>query len=84
MMDVADIFRTALLSEADIIAVAHNHPEGDNHPSMKDIAMMKRLVLAGYFVDIPVTDGFILGQNGIFSFKTSLPSVFDITNIMEI
>lgn len=79
MTDIVDIFRTALLSEADIIAVAHNHPEGDNHPSKADIAIMKRLVLAGYFVDVPVTDGFIVGTNGIFSFRKNFSEVFDIS-----
>jgi DNA repair protein RadC len=79
MMDVSDIFRTALLSEADVIAVAHNHPGGNTHPSKADINMMKRLVLAGYFIDIPVFDGYILGQGNIYSFRNDMPEVFDIT-----
>ena len=56
-----EIFRTALLSNAAKIIIAHNHPSGNTTPSTNDIAVTKELVKAGKIIGVPVIDHIIIG-----------------------
>lgn len=57
-----EVFMTAVREGAAAIVVAHNHPSGDPAPSAEDIALTRRLVLAGETLGIPVIDHLVLGD----------------------
>ena len=59
-----EILQTALLANAAVVAVAHNHPSGDPTPSPDDVALTTRLVQAGEIVGIQVVDHLIVGEAG--------------------
>lgn len=60
-----DVFREATLAGAAAVVLFHNHPSGDPTPSPEDIALTKRLCLAGELMGIEVIDHVILG-GGVF------------------
>jgi DNA repair protein RadC len=65
-----DVFRTALLTHAASVVVAHNHPSGDVTPSPADHALTTRLFSAGELLDVEVADHLIVGVEGsYYSFK---------------
>ncbi|MDD6560794.1 MAG: JAB domain-containing protein [Lactimicrobium massiliense] len=61
--DIADIFKTAILSNADGIIIAHNHPSGDPAPSKADIETTKKMMVAGDILGIKVLDHIVLGED---------------------
>jgi len=63
-----EVFRAAALASASSIAIFHNHPSGDPHPSPDDVALTHTLVAAGEVMGIPVVDHVILGDGCWFSF----------------
>lgn len=62
------IFREALEKRASSVVLCHNHPSGQLHPSSEDIALTKKLVDGGRFLDITVQDHVIITPGGYFSF----------------
>ncbi len=65
-----EVFKGAILANANAIIVAHNHPSGDVQPSTADQSVTKTLVNAGKLLDIQVLDHVIIGsKNGYFSFR---------------
>ena len=56
-----EVFKTAILSNAASILLAHNHPSGECSPSKEDMQVTKRLIECGNLIDIPVTDHIITG-----------------------
>jgi len=64
-----EVFKTAILSNAASIIVAHNHPSGVCDPSQEDIAITKRLVEAGEWLGIPLLDHLIIGDCNYLSLK---------------
>jgi DNA repair protein RadC len=69
MVCARDVFKVAILANASMIIVAHNHPSGDPKPSPEDHAVTKVLVTVGNLLDIPVIDHVIVGEHAMFSFK---------------
>ena len=63
-----EVFRFALLSEANSIVFLHNHPSGDPTPSEGDILMTARLLEAGKLLGIHVVDHIICGDVTYYSF----------------
>lgn len=59
---VKEVFRYAILSGAESIIVAHNHPSGDVHPSSADVETTRTLVDAGKLIGIKVLDHVIIGN----------------------
>jgi DNA repair protein RadC len=57
-----DVFREAALAGAAGVVLFHNHPSGDPTPSAEDLALTKRLRLAGELMGIEVIDHVILGD----------------------
>jgi len=51
-----DIFKSAILANADSIVLSHNHPSGGLTPSDPDIMITKRLIEAGELMGIKVLD----------------------------
>lgn len=61
-----EVFRGALLTGANCIALVHNHPSGQTQPSQEDIAIAKQLKQAGDLLSMPVLDFIIVGRNSDF------------------
>ena len=62
------VFRAALDHQAAGIVLVHNHPSGNPEPSGKDIALTKKLIEGGKFLDITVLDHIIVAGSSYFSF----------------
>jgi DNA repair protein RadC len=62
------IFREALEKRASSIVLCHNHPSGQLRPSNEDLALTKKLVDGGRFLDITVQDHLIITTGGYYSF----------------
>lgn len=65
-----EVFKPAILSNANSVILAHNHPSGNTSPSPEDIAVTKNLVHAGEVLKIEVLDHIIIGD-GMRSMKQS-------------
>ncbi len=64
-----EVMKTAILSNACSIIVAHNHPSGNPTPSPEDIEVTKRLIEAGEIIGIDVLDHLIIGEDDFVSLK---------------
>ncbi len=65
---VAEIFRTALVTNAAAVMIFHNHPSGIASPSREDAALTERLRKAGELLQVPVKDHIIIGDGEYYSF----------------
>ncbi|MEQ8625215.1 MAG: DNA repair protein RadC [Vicingaceae bacterium] len=65
--DAKMIFKPAIEKLASAIILCHNHPSGNLKASAADIALTKKLVLAGKNLDIAVIDHIIVGNAAYFS-----------------
>jgi len=57
-----DLLREALLAAAPLAVAFHNHPSGDPEPSAEDIALTRRLKMAGQVVGVALLDHVILAD----------------------
>jgi len=57
-----EVFKRALLQNANSIILIHNHPCGDPTPSQEDLSMTKRLIEAGNILGIKILDHIIIGD----------------------
>ena len=65
-----EVFKIALLANANAIVVGHNHPSGDPLPSMNDCELTARLLQAAGVMGIEMLDHIIIGEeNRYYSFK---------------
>ena len=65
-----EVFKTAILSNAAGIIIAHNHPSGDVEPSDKDMIITERLQEAGKLLGIELMDHIIIGgRSEYYSFQ---------------
>ncbi len=64
-----EVFLEALKVGAVNIILIHNHPSGDPTPSSSDREITARLKEAGEWMDIPLLDHIIIGDNDYYSFK---------------
>lgn len=65
-----EVFKRALLNNANAVILMHNHPSGIPHPSSSDIEITKRLQEGGELLGVKVLDHIIVGDNDWLSFKT--------------
>lgn len=56
-----EVFKSAIVTNAAAIILAHNHPSGDPTPSEADIKVTRDLIRAGQLLKIDVLDHVILG-----------------------
>jgi DNA repair protein RadC len=63
-----ELVKTALTHHAAGIILAHNHPTGDEEPSLADRALTRRIRDALSLVDVRVVDHVIVGQTRCVSF----------------
>jgi DNA repair protein RadC len=64
-----EVYKTAILSNAASIIVAHNHPSQDPTPSKEDIAITNRLKDAGELLGIDLLDHVIVTDERYVSLK---------------
>jgi DNA repair protein RadC len=57
-----EVFRCAIIAAAAAIALIHNHPSGEPHPSDADIKVTRDLIRAGQLLKIEVIDHVIIGR----------------------
>lgn len=57
-----EVFKAAILANADSLILFHNHPSGDCRPSQEDLDVTNSLVRAGHILGISVVDHIILGD----------------------
>ena len=57
-----EVFKRALVQNANSIICIHNHPSGDPTPSREDISTTNRLVEAGNLLGVSVLDHIIIGD----------------------
>jgi DNA repair protein RadC len=64
-----EVVKRALELSASAIILVHNHPSGDPTPSLADIDMTKRIILAAEKLNILIHDHIIIGRKGHVSFR---------------
>ncbi|EMI14520.1 dna repair protein [Bacillus stratosphericus LAMA 585] len=64
-----EVMKSAILSSAASVIVAHNHPSGDTKPSREDVDVTKRLTEAGKLMGIELLDHLIIGEGKYTSLK---------------
>lgn len=66
-----EVFKAAILSNAQSIICGHNHPSGEVTPSTEDRVVAKKLTAAGDLLAIPVLDFVVVSSTSFHSFKES-------------
>ena len=61
-----EVFKNAILSNAESIILIHNHVSGDPEPTEEDFRCTKGLLQAGKLLGIPVLDHIIIGAGEDF------------------
>jgi DNA repair protein RadC len=64
-----ELLKSALISNAHGLILAHNHPSGDLTPSEEDIRSTRMIVQAGDLMGIKILDHLIIGRDGFKSLK---------------
>jgi DNA repair protein RadC len=64
-----EVVKRALELSASAIILVHNHPSGDPTPSLADVDMTKKIILASEKLNILVHDHIIIGRKGHVSFR---------------
>ena len=61
-----EVFKRAILQNANSIILAHNHPSGKVKPSSSDVDITERLVEIGDIIGIDVVDHIVVGDQDEF------------------
>lgn len=64
-----EVFKRALLNNAQSIILMHNHPSGEVIPSKEDLDITRRLVEAGKVLGVEILDHTIVGDGVYLSFS---------------
>jgi len=62
IIEPREVFKTAILSNASFIIMAHNHPSGNPEPSPDDIKVTRQLFECGKLLNIKILDHIIVGD----------------------
>ena len=68
VIDVRIILKAAIERLASAIILCHNHPSGNLQASEADRSITKKIKEAGQWMDIPVLDHVVIGNEKYFSF----------------
>ena len=70
-VEIANVFKTAILSNSTRLIVFHNHPSGDVSPSIEDYEITESIRRAGELLGILLVDHIIIagGSNEYYSFQ---------------
>ena len=69
LVGAREVFRSAILSNAANIIIAHNHPSGETQPSVDDINATRKLKEAGSIIGIEVLDHVIVTDGDYYSMR---------------
>jgi len=69
VVDVRNIFKHAVISNASSIICFHNHPSGMPEPSEADKAITRRIKEAGNLLGISLLDHIIVGRDSYYSLE---------------
>lgn len=69
LIRVGELFREAVIRNAQAIIMAHNHPSNDPSPSTDDLTTTRQAVEAGKLLDILLQDHLIFGGSRFVSLK---------------
>jgi DNA repair protein RadC len=69
VVDVKVLIQGAILSNAQAIIIAHNHPSGSLIPSNMDLDITTRIKTACNYFEISLLDHIIIADNQYYSFK---------------
>ncbi|WP_394185106.1 RadC family protein [Metabacillus halosaccharovorans] len=69
IVSLREVMKSAILSSAASIMVAHNHPSGETTESREDVEVTKRLAEAGKLMGIELLDHIIIGDGKYNSLK---------------
>lgn len=69
VVDVKVLIQGAILSNAQAIVIAHNHPSGSLIPSDSDLDITSRIKTACNYFEISLLDHLIIADNDYYSFK---------------
>ena len=62
-----ELFKSAILSNAAKLLLAHNHPSGSLSPSKEDVRITDRMARLGSLIGIPLSDPVIVGgEDGMY------------------
>ncbi|MEW6443212.1 MAG: JAB domain-containing protein [bacterium] len=61
-----EVFKPAILANAEKLILSHNHPSGEVTPSEEDRILTDRLVQAGKLLGIEVLDHIVVAPDGTF------------------
>ncbi len=64
-----ELFRKALLKNAVMIVVLHNHPSGDPVPSREDCELTQQIARGAQLLGITLVDHIVIGDNRYYSFR---------------
>lgn len=73
---VANVFKTAIIQNANSILLCHNHPGGTLEASTEDVEMTKLMVEIGRTLGIRILDHFILAKGQYISLREEMPEIF--------
>jgi DNA repair protein RadC len=62
LVHAREVYKLAIVENAAVIVLVHNHPSGDPTPSAEDIKITRQIVEAGRILGILVTDHVIIGR----------------------
>jgi DNA repair protein RadC len=62
IVNIREVFKAAVMSNAAAIILCHNHPSGDPTPSPEDVAITRKIKDAGTLLDIELLDHIVLGN----------------------
>ncbi len=68
-VDIRKIIEVAIRRGASSIAIAHNHPSGDPHPSLEDIRFTRKLSNACRPISLSLIEHIIVSKQACFSFR---------------
>lgn len=71
IVDVKNIYKSALLSNASKILLFHNHPSGECIPSNDDIKLTHVLDKGCHLLGMNILDHIVIGKNEYYSIKAS-------------
>jgi DNA repair protein RadC len=63
-----EVFKMAILANADSLIIAHNHPSGNARPSKADVTTTERIKECGELLGISLIDHIIVGDDEYTSF----------------
>ncbi len=70
-LDIRKISEFAIKNNASLVIIAHNHPDGNPHPSGEDISATLKIFSALSVLGVGLVDHIIISKDSYFSFYSS-------------